>query len=170
MKNRLDIFLILQMSEWKQASDTYRLVRILHSLTKYRSNALDVTDMFLKGWMHATIWFFDYLCKKCFGLPWWLSGKEFACQCRRRGFDPWVGKIPWSKKWHPVQYSCPGNPRDSGAWQSIRSQIVRHDLVTKQQQKIFCLLGITHCRPSALTTHFSLTSEGTFLSFSCHTV
>ena len=22
------------------------------------------------------------------GLPWWLSGKESACQCRRHGFDP----------------------------------------------------------------------------------
>ena len=29
------------------------------------------------------------------GLPWWLSGKESACQCRRCEFDPWVGKIPW---------------------------------------------------------------------------
>ena len=31
------------------------------------------------------------------GLPWWLSRKEFACQCRRHGrhkFDPWVRKIP----------------------------------------------------------------------------
>ena len=28
------------------------------------------------------------------GLPRWLSGKEFMCQCRRCGFDPWVGKIP----------------------------------------------------------------------------
>ena len=28
-------------------------------------------------------------------LPWWLSGKESACQCRRRGFDPWGRKIPW---------------------------------------------------------------------------
>ena len=29
------------------------------------------------------------------------SGKEFSYQCRRhkrRGFDPWVGKIPWSRK------------------------------------------------------------------------
>ena len=37
-----------------------------------------------------------------YGLPWWLSGKEYACQCRRhrrRGFDPWVGKIPWRRKW-----------------------------------------------------------------------
>ena len=23
------------------------------------------------------------------GLPWWLSGKEFVCQCRRHGFEPW---------------------------------------------------------------------------------
>ena len=23
----------------------------------------------------------------------WLSGKESTCQCRGRGFDPWVGKM-----------------------------------------------------------------------------
>ena len=28
------------------------------------------------------------------GLPWWLSGKESTCKCRRQGFDPWPGKIP----------------------------------------------------------------------------
>ena len=28
------------------------------------------------------------------GLPWWRSGKESACQCRRHGFeDPWSRKI-----------------------------------------------------------------------------
>ena len=35
------------------------------------------------------------------GLPRWLSGRESACQLRRfrrQGFDPWVGKIPWSRK------------------------------------------------------------------------
>ena len=32
------------------------------------------------------------------GLPWWFSGKESACQCRRHRFDPWSRKIPWSKK------------------------------------------------------------------------
>ena len=35
-------------------------------------------------------------------LPWWLSGKESACQWRRYGFDPWAGKIPWRKKWQPT--------------------------------------------------------------------
>ena len=28
------------------------------------------------------------------GLPWCFSGKESACQSRRRGFDPWDRKIP----------------------------------------------------------------------------
>ena len=31
--------------------------------------------------------------------------KESSCQCRRHkrcGFDPWVGKISWSRKWQPV--------------------------------------------------------------------
>ena len=25
-----------------------------------------------------------------------------SCQCRRCKFDPWVGKIPWSRKWQPI--------------------------------------------------------------------
>ena len=29
-----------------------------------------------------------------FGLPWWHSGWESACQCRGHGFEPWSGKIP----------------------------------------------------------------------------
>ena len=36
------------------------------------------------------------------GLPWWLSGKESICQCRRNRFDLWVGKIPWRRKWQPA--------------------------------------------------------------------
>ena len=44
-------------------------------------------------------------------LPWWLSGKASTCQCRRCkgcGFDPWVRKIPWSKKWQPTPVFLPG--------------------------------------------------------------
>ena len=29
------------------------------------------------------------------GPPRWLSGKEATCQCRKHGFDPCIGKIPW---------------------------------------------------------------------------
>ena len=42
------------------------------------------------------------------GPPCWLSGKETACQCRRHGFDPWVGKIYWSRKWWPTPVFLPG--------------------------------------------------------------
>ena len=41
------------------------------------------------------------------GLPWWLSGKKSACQCRRLGFDPWVRKICWSGKWQPTPVFLP---------------------------------------------------------------
>jgi len=41
-------------------------------------------------------------------VPWWLSGKESACQCRRCGFDPWVGKIPWRRKWQLTPIFLPG--------------------------------------------------------------
>ena len=41
------------------------------------------------------------------GLPWWLSGKETTCQCRRLGFDPWVRKIPWSRKCQPTPVFLP---------------------------------------------------------------
>ena len=32
----------------------------------------------------------------------WLSGKESACRSKRCGFDPWVRKIPWRRKWKPT--------------------------------------------------------------------
>ena len=35
------------------------------------------------------------------GLPWRPCSKESSCQCKRYGFDPWVRKIPWRKKWQP---------------------------------------------------------------------
>ena len=40
----------------------------------------------------------------------WRSGKESACQCRRherQEFDPWVGKIPWRRKWKPTPVFLP---------------------------------------------------------------
>ena len=54
-----------------------------------------------------------YFCKKqtFIGLPWWLSGKESACQCRRhrrRGFNPCIRKIPWGREWKPAPVFLPG--------------------------------------------------------------
>ena len=43
-----------------------------------------------------------------FRLPCWLRGKESPCQCGRLEFDPWVGKIPWRRKWQPPPVFLPG--------------------------------------------------------------
>ena len=42
---------------------------------------------------------------------WLPRGKESTCQCRRckrRGFSPWVEKIPWRRTWQPTPVFLPG--------------------------------------------------------------
>ncbi|MCG4815359.1 hypothetical protein L0N19_19810, partial [[Eubacterium] rectale] len=48
---------------------------------------------------------------------------------RRRGFDPWVGKISWERKWQPTPVFVPENSMDRGACglQSMELQRVGHD-------------------------------------------
>ena len=50
------------------------------------------------------------------GLPWWLSGKEFTCKCRRCGFDPCVRKIPRRRKQQLIPVFLPGKSHGGGAW------------------------------------------------------
>ena len=45
------------------------------------------------------------------GLPGGASGKEPYHRCRRlqrRGFSPWVGRIPWRRAWQPTPVFLPG--------------------------------------------------------------
>ena len=45
------------------------------------------------------------------GFPAGTVGKESTCQRRkqkRQGFDSWVGKVPWRRKWQPTPVSLPG--------------------------------------------------------------
>ena len=45
------------------------------------------------------------------GFPGGTSGKEPARQCRRHkrhGFNPWIGKVPWRKKWQCTLVLSPG--------------------------------------------------------------
>ena len=39
---------------------------------------------------------------------WWLRWKRIHLQCRRPGFDPWGGKIPWRREWLPTPVFWPG--------------------------------------------------------------
>ena len=66
------------------------------------------------------------------------QGKESACQCRRCGCNPWVGKSPWIRKWQPTPPVF--LPSESRGWRSLAGyspqtqKRIRHDLATKQQQ------------------------------------
>ena len=39
-----------------------------------------------------------------------LKKKRICLQCRRHGFNPWVGRgsIPWSRKWQSTSVFMPG--------------------------------------------------------------
>ena len=45
------------------------------------------------------------------GLLRWLRWWRICLQCRRPGFDPWVGQIPWRKEWLPAPVFLPGESR-----------------------------------------------------------
>ena len=64
------------------------------------------------------------------------SGKESACQCRRRErlrFDPQVRKNPGEGNGNLLHYSCLENPMGRGAWQATVHGVTKlgHDLLTK---------------------------------------
>ena len=66
------------------------------------------------------------------GLPWWLSGKESACNAGDLGLIPGLGRYPGEGRGNPLQYSCLRNPMDRGAWWAAVRGIARvgHNLVT----------------------------------------
>ena len=80
------------------------------------------------------------------------TSKESACQCRRcrrHGFNPWVGKIPWSRKWQLIPGILPGKSHGQRSLMGHiprGSQKVRYDLRSKPQQGLYmCLLyQLTH--------------------------
>ena len=40
--------------------------------------------------------------------PRWLRQQRICLQCGRPGFNPWVGKISWRRKWQPTPVFLPG--------------------------------------------------------------
>ena len=41
--------------------------------------------------------------------PWWLRRSSICLQCRKPRFSPWIGKIPWTRKWQPTPVFLPGD-------------------------------------------------------------
>ena len=52
-----------------------------------------------------------------FRLSQWLRWSSSIClQCRRLGFNPWVGKIFWRRKWQPTPVFLPGKSHE---WRNL---------------------------------------------------
>ena len=48
------------------------------------------------------------------------SDHRVCLQCGTSGFNPWVGKIPWRRKWQPTPVFLPGK---SHGWRSLAGYI-----------------------------------------------
>ena len=48
---------------------------------------------------------FTHSLMQLLGLPWWLRGQSICRQC---GFNHWVRKTPWRRKWQPTPVLLPG--------------------------------------------------------------
>jgi len=64
----------------------------------------------------------------CF--PWWLSGKESACQCQRHRFIPGLQRSPGEGNGNPLQDSCLGHPVDTGAWWATVHRVAKESDMT----------------------------------------
>ena len=54
-----------------------------------------------------------FVIRTCLGLPRRCNGKESNCNTGDTicGFDPWIGKIPWRRKWQPIPVYLPEKSR-----------------------------------------------------------
>ena len=49
-----------------------------------------------------------------------------AGRCNRHGFDPWVRKTPWRRKWQPTPVFLPGESH--GNWQATVFRVSQSDM------------------------------------------
>ena len=66
------------------------------------------------------------------GFPWWLGGKEFACNAGDLSLIPGLGRSPGEANGNTLHYSCLGHPTDRGAWQATVHRVTELNLVTNQ--------------------------------------
>ena len=125
---------------------------------------------------HATSW----------GFPGGSAGKESTCivgdclQCRWPRLNPWVGKIPWRRKWQPTpvfllgkshgQWRLPGyRPWDHKSWTPLSNwtttTIIQPAREKRTKEKIHQQTSKKKIRTQNLWIHGSAYSRGCFASF-----
>ena len=72
-------------------------------------------------------------------------------QCRRPRFDPWVGNIPWKRKWQPTPVFLPGESHGQRSLAGYSAQGHKESDMTEQlhrkRKKVPDLTQDLHCLP-----------------------
>ena len=92
-----------------------------------------------------------------YGLALWLSWWRIHLLCRRPGFDPWVGKIPWRKERLPTPVFWPAEfHRLYSAWgrkESDTTKGLSHTHVLSYI--IYCIYGMFHSEKGKINLVFA---------------
>ena len=70
-----------------------------------------------------------------------LLAQSSACQYRRPGFDPRVGKMPWRRKWQPAPVFLPG---ESHGQRSLAGYSLRGHKESDMTEQLTCAWACMH--------------------------
>ena len=82
----------------------------------------------------------------CFSFSDSANGKESTCQCRRckrRRLNPWVGKIPWRRKWQPTPEFFPGKFHGQRSLAGCSPWGLRESVMTQWDLQFLLLIQIS---------------------------
>ena len=114
--------------------------------------------MYLSNSTYVYVYIYTYV----LGFPSGSDSKESACNAGSLGLIPGLRRSPGGGHGNPLQYSCPENPIDRGAWWAIVHGVTKSQTRLSDQGRphlVFSLsllqgifptqgsnLGLPHCR------------------------
>ena len=116
------------------------------------------TEMLCSDWealpiCSGSIWEILSRCDHLQGFPGGLMVKSLPAMQevhKRHRFDPWVGKIPWSRKWQPAPVFLPGKSHGQRSlvgyspWGCQESDMTKHDRLQRERSPYVCTGPCVH--------------------------
>ena len=137
---------------WKMQDNCKTWVKSIHDFTIHRR--FSKANLALFFWCACV-----YTHGKYIILTIRLRQWRICPQSGRPGFNPWVGEIPWRRKWQPLQYSCLEKPHLHRSLAGYSSRGRRESDMTERpstqhtylQWSPFCIFQLACCFPHCRT-------------------